>query len=170
MKAIVATDKNGLIGRGDEIPWHCPEDLKWFKEFTWNKRLIVGNKTWNYLPELKHRNLAVITSDPYSLECSWGDSSSYDFVNNSGFISCSPEFVIKLLDNEKNFEYDDFTVIGGARTYKTFLPYITEFYQTLVDVESDGDVYLEFEFNQHFSKVESFRKLSEKATVYKWSK
>lgn len=169
MKAIVATDRNGIIGKGDSIPWHCSEDLKWFKEFTWNKRLIVGNNTWNHLPELKHRNLAVITSDPYFLESSWGDSSGYDFVRNSGFITCSPDFIINLLDKEKNFEYDDFTVIGGARTYKTFLPYITEFYQTIVDVESDGDVELGFEFSQYFPKVESFRKLSEIAMVYKWS-
>ena len=169
MKAIVATDRNGIIGKGDSIPWHCSEDLKWFKEFTWNKRLIVGNNTWNHLPELKHRNLAIITSEPFTLIGGGRDAGTYDFSKNCAFSFCSPDYITNLLDNEKNFEYDDFTVIGVARTYKTFLPYITEFYQTIVDVESDGDVELGFEFSQYFPKVESFRKLSEDAIVYKWS-
>lgn len=167
MKAIVATSKNGIIGDNGKIPWHCPEDLRWFKEFTWGKRLIVGRKTWDSLPDLKHRMFAVITNNLCLLNHYDGN---YFFENNLAWEYLQVDYVKNLIKYEKNFEHSDIILAGGAKTYETFLPYVDEFYQTVVDVECEGDTKLPFQFSDHFSKVEVHRILSEKAVVYKWTK
>lgn len=47
---IVATDPNGVIGKGNTIPWYIPEDLKLFKKRTFGSCIIMGRKTWESLP------------------------------------------------------------------------------------------------------------------------
>lgn len=49
---VVAHDKNGLIGRDDELPWNCPEDLQHFKKTTSepDSMILMGRKTWESLP------------------------------------------------------------------------------------------------------------------------
>lgn len=42
---IVAFDPNQTIGKDNQMPWHYPEDLKYFKQMTMNKPLIMGNET-----------------------------------------------------------------------------------------------------------------------------
>ena len=43
---IVAIGKNGLIGNGNDLPWHYPEDLKYFKNVTKNKSVFMGYNTF----------------------------------------------------------------------------------------------------------------------------
>ena len=45
MKAILAMAKNRVIGKNGGLPWHVPNDFKWFKEFTMGKKIIVGKNT-----------------------------------------------------------------------------------------------------------------------------
>ena len=45
-KAIAAMSENRVIGRGQEIPWHIPEDFKWFKETTMGHVLVMGRRTF----------------------------------------------------------------------------------------------------------------------------
>jgi dihydrofolate reductase len=167
MKAIVATSKNNIIGNDGQIPWQCPEDLKWFKEFTTGKRLIVGRKTWDSLPDLQYRRFCILTNQ-YDLT-NYVDS-SYDFENDLAWEYMGVKYLEVILENEKNFENDDMIVAGGAKIYELMIPHITEFYQTVVDIECEGDTKFPFQFSDHFQCVEEYRKLSEKATVYKWSK
>lgn len=47
---IVAADPNGVIGKGNAIPWHIPADLKLFKKRTLGGSIIMGRKTWESLP------------------------------------------------------------------------------------------------------------------------
>ncbi|OTO19441.1 dihydrofolate reductase, partial [Enterococcus sp. 3H8_DIV0648] len=44
--AIWAQDKNGLIGKNNRLPWHLPNDLRFFKETTINHTLVMGRKTF----------------------------------------------------------------------------------------------------------------------------
>lgn len=48
---IVAINPDGIIGINGSIPWHCPEDLRYFKFATRNHGLIMGRKTWESLPK-----------------------------------------------------------------------------------------------------------------------
>ncbi len=70
---IVARDRDGAIGRGGDIPWHIPEDLKFFQRETTGAAVIMGRNTWNSLPTvarpLKNRlNLVVSSGAPEGAE------------------------------------------------------------------------------------------------------
>ena len=45
-KAIVAMSLNRVIGKDNKLPWHLPEDLRWFKKLTIGNVIIMGRKTW----------------------------------------------------------------------------------------------------------------------------
>lgn len=49
-KAIVAVAQDGVIGRGGDLPWRLPGDLKWFKKITLGHTILMGRKTWDSLP------------------------------------------------------------------------------------------------------------------------
>ena len=61
---VVARDKNGAIGKGNEIPWYAPEDLQFFKRETLGGAIIMGRNTWDSLPfkPLKNRLNIVVSS------------------------------------------------------------------------------------------------------------
>lgn len=65
---VVAMDKNNLIGRNNTLPWSYPEDLKYFKNLTLNKTVLMGRKTFLSIiallgEPLPKRKSLVITSD-----------------------------------------------------------------------------------------------------------
>lgn len=61
---IVGRDRNGAIGKGNDIPWYAPEDLQFFKRETLGGAIIMGRNTWDSLPfkPLKDRLNIVVTS------------------------------------------------------------------------------------------------------------
>lgn len=67
---IVAAANLEIIGQGTRIPWHYPEDLKWFKKQTMGGVLIMGRITWESLPSktLPGREIIVVSSQS-DLEC-----------------------------------------------------------------------------------------------------
>ena len=68
---IWAQDSNGGIGKGGNLPWHIPEDLKNFKQLTINSTVVMGRKTWDSLPVKplpKRRNIVLSKSKQVSAE------------------------------------------------------------------------------------------------------
>ncbi|MBI3444690.1 MAG: dihydrofolate reductase [Magnetospirillum sp.] len=67
---IVAIAANGVIGRDNALPWHLPEDLKWFKENTLGKPVIMGRKTWDSIgrPLPKRPNIVVTRQGDWAAE------------------------------------------------------------------------------------------------------
>lgn len=68
---IVAVAENGVIGKGNGIPWFYKGDLKWFKETTKNAAVVMGRKTWESLPKKplpKRLNVVVTKSDRSKFE------------------------------------------------------------------------------------------------------
>ena len=59
LEAIVAIGNQGQIGLNGVLPWHDKSDLKWFRDMTIGKTLIVGTKTAETLPPLPGRNVVV---------------------------------------------------------------------------------------------------------------
>ena len=49
LSAIVALDEKNAIGRDNQLPWHLPEDLKFFKRTTIGKPILMGRKTYESL-------------------------------------------------------------------------------------------------------------------------
>lgn len=142
MKAIAAMDENRGMGYKNNIPWNVKEDFKWFKEFTTNKILVMGRKTFETLPPLKNRNIIVLTK--------FGDAYEdvYEPINNSA--NCHRLFgeIITIDQVQPNL-----ICAGGAKTYEVFLPFITEFYVTHIKGTYDADVYMPA-FEHLFTKQE----------------
>lgn len=118
MKAIIAINKLNYIGKNNELPWRCKEDLKHFKDMTFGKTCLVGHNTFKTLPLLKNRTIIIDKKGEY-LEADWciGGKKTYEkylhlftelhisHINNENKGDCfAPEF--KNLNKEcKIFNY-----------------------------------------------------------------
>ncbi len=127
---IAAMDQNQLIGSNNQLPWHLPEDLKFFKQQTTGKTLLMGRKTCESLPfSLPNRRNIVL-------------SRNAKFSRN-GFET------IQSIDQIQSIETDDLVVIGGAKIYQLLLPIATHMTITKLHHEFDGDTYFPtFEWNE----------------------
>ena len=124
---IAAFDPNMCIGKGDDLPWHYPEDLKYFRAVTLNHRVLMGRKT--FLSIIKRRGR------PLSGRVNLVASRNPDFYY-PGIV------VIRDLDAFlKQVHDDEIFVIGGYEIYKAALPYCDRLYLTHIKTEYPGDVY-----------------------------
>jgi len=130
MKAILAMAKNRVIGNNGKLPWHVPNDFKWFKEFTTGKKLIVGKNTFDTLPMLKNREILVLTRRVEELS----------HISNQYLINKN-DLTGKIISDVSDLN-PDIIVAGGAKTYVRLLPYIKEFYVTHINGNYEGDVFM----------------------------
>ena len=114
--AIVAYNKNFVIGDSTgNIPWHIPEDLKFFKEVTLGKPCIMGRKTWDSIPEkfkpLPGRTNIIVTrnQDQFIKE-----NSKFFEIENPIQVYPSVEFALA----KANKLSKDVFVIGGGEIYQ----------------------------------------------------
>lgn len=124
-KIVVATDKNGVIGVGEKIPWYSKEDFTHFKNQTANHVCIMGRKTYDTLPEkmaVLDREFVVITTD-----------------TNKKARNSIPVTFISDIDTAFAFNPNikDIAVIGGAQIYKHFIGRVDFIVRTLVHVETE---------------------------------
>lgn len=119
---VVATARNGVIGRGNALPWHLPEDLKHFKALTIGKPILMGRRTCEAIGRpLPGRDNLVLTR-----ERSWqapGVTAVHSLAEALARAASAPELM----------------VIGGAEVYRMTLPLAQRIYLTeiLADVEGD---------------------------------
>ena len=66
-KAIAAMSLNRVIGQGNKIPWHLPEDFKWFKQMTTGQVLLMGRKTFESIGKpLPNRETVILSRSNYT--------------------------------------------------------------------------------------------------------
>lgn len=118
---IVARDENGAIGRGGEIPWHIPEDLKSFQRETLGGALIMGRRTWESLPvkPLSRRLNIVVSTQQDTAECVAGS-------------------VAEAVELALAQGYQRIYGIGGARIYEEMLPIADRLLITEVGLRVEG--------------------------------
>ena len=127
MKAIVAMSQNRVIGNNGTIPWHLPEDFKFFKTTTIGHAIVMGRKTYESIGKPLPGRENIILSRTMS-------------ETPGVIIVRSPEDLLAL-ENSLNF-----FVIGGAEIYRLLLPHCTELFVTKVPVTIEGDTFFpEFE-------------------------
>ena len=84
LSLIVATTKNNVIGKDNQMPWHLPADLAWFRKNTTGKPVIMGRKTFESIGRpLPKRTNIVLSRTPYVYEgVIWKENfeSAVDFV------------------------------------------------------------------------------------------
>ena len=126
VSAIVATAKNNVIGKDNDIPWYLPADLKYFKRTTLNHHIIMGRNCYASIGRpLPKRTNVIITRDPY-------------FIASNCLVANSIEQAFNLAYD--NGEEEAF-IIGGGQIYEQTLPYWDRLYLTEVDLEVNGDVF-----------------------------
>ncbi len=127
MNLIVATDKNWGIGKDGTMPWHISADLKYFKEKTLGKRVVMGRKTLLSFPKQKplvNRENVVISK-------------------NESFFAEGAEVIHSLGELCKYDDTDDTFIIGGGSIYSALLPYCKYAYVTKIDAMFECDTYFE---------------------------
>lgn len=126
MRAIFHADKNWGIGRENGLMFRLPFDMKFFRETTQGKVVVMGLATLRSFPggrPLKDRVNIVLS--PEDVE---------------GVITVHS--VEELLAEVKKYPADDVFVIGGASVYKQLLPYCTEVLVTRVNAVGNADVFV----------------------------
>ena len=147
---IWAMTKDRLIGKNNDLPWHYKEDLKYFKETTLGKDVLMGYNTYlsiyNRLGHaLPKRNNFVLCND-FEIK----DQTITQVNDLTAFIN-------EYKDNDK-----ELFIIGGASVYKQTLPIANRLYITMIDKDYEGNVYFpEIDFsNYELIKEEVVNELS----------
>ena len=114
---IAAMDQNNLIGQDNSLPWHLPADLKFFKQQTLGKTVLMGRKTCESLPFVlpKRRNVVLSRNQSFTRD-------GFEVVHDIDTLQPEPELV----------------VIGGAKIYQLMLPKATHLVITKIHASFDG--------------------------------
>jgi len=123
---IVAFDKNQLIGKNHELPWHYHEDLQYFKEVTWGKKVVMGRITYEGIVKKLGKPLPNRTNIVISRK----------EVPNVEWYPSVEQVIAKYEDSE-----EEIFIIGGKTIYEQFLPVVTRLYITHINKEFSGDTY-----------------------------
>ncbi|HEY6529954.1 MAG TPA: dihydrofolate reductase [Cellvibrionaceae bacterium] len=127
---ICAMSLNRVIGRNNQLPWHLPADLQFFKRTTLGKPIIMGRKTYESIGRpLPGRTNIVITRQQHL---------QYDGVH---LATSLPMAIEKAQHAARAADKDEFFVIGGADLYEQALPLAQVLYVTQVQAHIDGDAY-----------------------------
>jgi dihydrofolate reductase len=137
LKAIAAMSLNRVIGAGNQIPWHLPEDFRWFKHTTTGHVIVMGRKTFESIGKpLPNRETLVLSRAQFS---------------HPGVKTIrSLDEVSKLGGDQEIF------ICGGAQVYAQALPLCSDLYLTLVKREVAGDVFFP-PFEDRFELVNEIR-------------
>lgn len=123
---LLAASENNVIGKDNQLPWHLPDDLKYFKNLTWGLPILMGRKTFDSIGKpLPGRKSIVITRDR-------------DWHHDGVEVVHSIEEAIK---KAKELGAKEIFVIGGAEIFKSSLPFANRIYLTRIHYVFEGDVF-----------------------------
>jgi dihydrofolate reductase len=123
LELVVAVAENDVIGRGNQLPWHLPADLRHFKSITLGKPVLMGRKTYESIGKALPGRTNIVLSRS-------AEFSPRDCV------------VVKSLDDARIAAgaQPALMVIGGAEIYRQCLPLASRIHLTLVHAQiEDGD-------------------------------
>ncbi|ARK31945.1 dihydrofolate reductase [Halalkalibacter krulwichiae] len=121
---IVAMDRNRAIGVNNQLPWHLPADLAFFKRVTTGHTIVMGRKTYESIgrPLPKRRNVVLTQNKDFRVE-------GCDVVTN----------VNEVLHLSK--QEDECFIIGGTQIFSLFWEHVDRLYVTYIDEEFEGDTF-----------------------------
>ena len=123
LSLIVAMTQNRVIGKDNQMPWHLPADLAWFRQNTTGKPVIMGRKTFESIGRpLPKRTNIVLSRQPFEHDgVIWKDSleSAVDFVRDS----------------------KEIMLIGGGQLFNEYLSKADRLYLTEIQTKLDGDTF-----------------------------
>lgn len=124
LAAIWAQDNQGIIGKNNLMPWHLPNDLKFFKKMTENNTIVMGRNTFEGMGSkpLPNRKTIVLTQNP-------------NYQSDEVLVMHT---IPEVLAYAANFSGITF-IAGGAIIYDQFIPYCDVLYRTVIDHSFSGD-------------------------------
>ena len=136
---VAIAGEKRVIGRKGGLPWHLPEELKWFKTITMGHPIIMGRKTYESIGRiLPGRTNIIIAHDPnYSVE--------------GGLVVDSLEEALRYAQGK--LDGDEIFIIGGGQIYEEAINLADKLYLTYIDKEVEGDTF--------FPDYSEFKKISE---------
>ncbi|HYE30822.1 MAG TPA: dihydrofolate reductase [Methylomirabilota bacterium] len=147
LKAIVAMSQNRVIGANNKLPWHIPEELKWFKALTMGHALVMGRKTYESIGRPLPGRLNYVLS-------------------RSGFSAPGVVSIQSLTELESVPAEREIFVIGGAQIFEAAFPLCGELFLTVVKREVEGDTLMP-PFEHLFTRGELLRESAE-FEVHRW--
>lgn len=133
LTSIAAMAKNRVIGVDNKLPWHLPEDLKFFKEKTKGHVMIMGRKTYDSIGKpLPNRFHIVITrQDTYDVK-----DPNVQVVHN---LNAALELAHMLTSKYKAKFGDEAFIIGGGEIFKQSMDLVDKIYLTVIEKDFPGD-------------------------------
>jgi dihydrofolate reductase len=123
---IVAASTNHVIGINNQLPWHLPNDLKFFKNLTWAMPVVMGRRTFESMGKaLNGRVNIVITSQK---DAKFENAVTVNSIKNALFVA-------------DDGDYKEVFIIGGGQIFNEILPKADRVYLTRVHTTIDGDVF-----------------------------
>lgn len=132
---VTAMAKNRVIGKDNALPWHIPEDLKFFKKATAGKIMIMGRKTFESLPgHLPNRYHIVI-----SRNSTVSDEPDVCFVRSiDEAVAKAQEIIFASASDEKPWP-EEVCIVGGGEIYRQTMGITDKILLTVIDQEFEGD-------------------------------
>jgi dihydrofolate reductase len=123
---IVAAAENNVIGKDNQLPWHLPSDMKYFKNQTWGMTVIMGRKSLESLgkPLQGRKNIVVTRNKEWQQE---GTEVAHS--------------INEAIDLAKETGVNEIFIIGGAEIFKEAMPFANRIYLTRIHHHFDGDAY-----------------------------
>lgn len=148
---IAAYDEVFAIGKENQLLWHIPEDLKFFKETTLNHTLVMGRKTFESIGKpLPKRKTIVLSNQQLQIE---------------GVEVCTFDEVYERFSASE----EEIFICGGAEIYHLFLPYAKRLYISKVAGVHNADTYFP-NWDQDAFDCVAKRELSKDVTMYQYER
>ena len=133
---ILAKTTNDVIGDKGDIPWHLPDDMKFFRKITLGKPVIMGRKTYDSIGKpLAGRQNIVLSNDK----------------------AFAPEGVVVVSDFDSALwaaaDVDEVMIAGGAQIYRMALPLADRIYLTEIEADVEGDTRFPLDLGDAFEEV-----------------
>ena len=155
---LVAMAKNRVIGVNNDLPWNLPDDLNHFKQYTLNKPIVMGRKTFESIGKPLPRRINIVISRSLS---------EIDGVNVFSELEDGIAFANQY--NEEHQLEDEVIIIGGAQIFNETLPIMNRLVLTQVDCEIAGHVFYP-EIDMHnFSRKNVSKHLKDEKNQFDFS-
>lgn len=128
---IAAVAENGVIGCDNRLPWHLPEDLRYFKRVTMGKPVIMGRKTFASIGKALPGRTNIVMSSRHDLPLPEGVQRAASVADALALAKVA----------SANNGATEAMVIGGEQVYRLFLPLAGRLYLTRVHREVAGDAW-----------------------------
>ena|SRR5215210_6496194 len=123
---LVAASENNVIGKNNQLPWHLPNDLKYFKNLTWGMPIFMGRKTFDSIGKVLPGRISIVITR------------NKDWQHQGADVVHSIE---EAIQKAEDYGVKEIFVIGGAEIFKTSLPVANRLYLTRIHERFEGDVF-----------------------------